>query len=125
MPGTAWLRRVWTRPGDGQLVAMESRRRMSPAGLRRLLGVRDQLCRTPWCGAPVRHIDHVVPVAEGGRTSAANGQGLCEACNYAKEAPGWRARPGPDGAGDEVTVETPTGHRYTSRPPPLPGRAAA
>ncbi len=125
VPGTAWLRRVWTRPGDGQLVAMESRRRTFPAGLRRLLGVRDQLCRTPWCGAPVRHIDHVVPVAEGGRTSAANGQGLCEACNYAKEAPGWRARPGPDGAGDEVTVETPTGHRYTSRPPPLPGRAAA
>ena len=35
------------------------------------------------------------PAEAGGPTSAANGQGLCEACNYTKQAPGWRARPGP------------------------------
>ncbi len=72
----------------------------------------------------MRHADHVVRAAAGGPTSAANGQGLCEACNYAREAPGWRALPGPDpelGAGQEVEVTTPTGHRYRSRPPPLPG----
>ena len=28
-------------------------------------------------------------------TSRANGQGLCEACNHAKQAPGWRAGPAP------------------------------
>src|SRR3712207_8775763 len=48
-----------------------------------------------------------------------NGQGLCEAHNIAKEAPGWRARPGPGPAGhrDIHTIETitPTGHVYTSR----------
>lgn len=119
-----YLRRLFTRPGDGALVAMESRRRPFPEPLRRLLVVRDQVCRTSWCSAPVRHADHVVRAAAGGPTSAANGQGLCEACNYAREAPGWRALPGPDpelGAGQEVEVTTPTGHRYRSRPPPLPG----
>jgi hypothetical protein len=119
---TVWLRRVYARPADGTLVAMDSQRRRFPKGLRRLLQVRDRTCRTPWCGAPIRHTDHVIPVAEGGTTSAANGQGLCEACNYTKQAPGWTATPAPGaaGAGDEVEITTPTGHTYTSRPPPLP-----
>ena len=123
---TVWLRRVYTRPADGTLVAMDSTRRRFPTGLRRLLAVRDRTCRTPWCGAPIRHTDHVVPVEDGGRTSAANGQGLCEACNYTKQAPSWRATPapGPAGAGDWVEITTPTGHRYTSRPPALPGARA-
>ncbi len=60
-----WLRRVYTRPADGTLVAMDSKRRRFPTGLRRLLAVRDRTCRTPWCGAPIRHTDHVVPVAPG------------------------------------------------------------
>ncbi len=115
-----WLRRVYARPADGTLVAMDSRRRRFPKGLRRLIQVRDRTCRTPWCGAPIRHTDHVVPVAEGGKTSADNGQGLCEACNYTKQAPGWRSRPGPGGAGDRVEITTPTGHTYPSHPPPLP-----
>ena len=116
-----WLRRIYARPADGSLVAMESKRRTFPTGLRRALQVRDRTCRTPWCGAPIRHADHVIPVSEGGKTSPANGQGLCEACNYTKQAPGWAARPGPAGAGDRVEITTPTGHTYTSRPPPLPG----
>ena len=71
--------------------------RTFPAGLAKFLVLRDQTCRTPWCDAPVRHRDHVVPVEEGGATSAGNGQGLCEACNHAKQAHGWLARPGPPG----------------------------
>ena len=118
-----WLRRVYTRPTDGSLVAMDSKRRRFPKGLRRALQVRDRTCRTPWCGAPIRHTDHVIPVADGGKTSAANGQGLCEACNYTKQAPGWTSTPAPrpGGAGDRVEITTPTGHSYTSHPPPLPG----
>lgn len=116
-----WLRRLYVSPDTGELVAMESRRRIFPRRLRRLLVVRDHVCRTPWCGAPIRHIDHVVPAAAGGPTSAENGQGLCEACNLARQAPGMLARPGPRGSGDFVTTRTPTGHEYTSRPPPLPG----
>jgi len=119
-----FLRRLFTRPSDGSLLAMESRRRLFPESLRRLLVIRDQVCRTPWCDAPVRHADHVVAATEGGATSAANGQGLCEACNYAKQAPGWRARPSPGGAGELVVTTTPTGHSYTTRPPDLPGAHA-
>ncbi|MCB0911795.1 MAG: DUF222 domain-containing protein [Propionibacteriaceae bacterium] len=114
----AWLRRLYVHPRTGQLVAMESKQRCFPDGLRAFLTARDQYCRTPWCGAPVRHADHVIPAAQGGETSAANGQGLCEACNQTKEAPGWQAVPEPDGT---VVTTTPTGHSYRSTSPPVPG----
>jgi 5-methylcytosine-specific restriction endonuclease McrA len=112
-----WIRRLYTHPRTGDLVAMDSRRRLFTAGQRRFLRLRDQVCRTPWCEAPIRHFDHVVPAAEGGPTSTSNGQGTCEGCNHAKQAPGWRARPGPGGV---IKLTTPTGHEYQSRPPELP-----
>jgi hypothetical protein len=111
-----WLRRLYTSPGSGALVAMDSQRRCFDGQLRRFLITADQRCRTPWCGAPIRHLDHAVRVASGGKTTAANSQGLCEACNYAKEAPGWRTIPQPDRV---VVTMTPTGHYYRSRPPPV------
>ncbi len=118
-----WLRRLYAHPHSGQLVAMESRRRTFDGALAEFLVARDQLCRTPYCDAPVRHGDHVVPRELGGDTAEQNGQGLCEACNYAKTAPGWWARPGPSGAGDIVETVTPTGHVYRSRAPDPPGSA--
>ena len=81
-----WVRRLFTHPDDGTLVAMDSERRLFDGGLRRFLVARDGTCRTPWCDAPVRHIDHVVDHASGGPTSAENGQGLCVRCNHAKQA---------------------------------------
>jgi hypothetical protein len=118
---SVWLRRLYTRPTADSVVSMDSRRRVFSGQLRRFIVVRDQVCRTPWCGAPIRHVDHPHRVADGGRTSADNAQGLCEACNLAKEAPGWRAW-STDGA---VTTRLPTGHTVVSRPPSLgpPGRA--
>jgi hypothetical protein len=109
-----WLRRLYASP-DGRLVAMDSRARLFPRLLAKFLVFRDQLCRTPWCGAPIRHLDHAVDHDQGGATSAANGQGLCEACNHTKQAPNWRAGPSDDGA---IATTTPTGHSYLSRPPP-------
>ena len=102
---------------------MDSRARQFPDALRHFLVTRDQTCRTPWCDAPVRHADHAVDHADGGATDAGNGQGLCEACNYAKTAPGWRASPSPAAVPGEheVITTTPTGHTYASRPPPQPG----
>jgi hypothetical protein len=115
------LRRLLTEPTTGQLVAMESRSRHFPLGLRRFLRLRDLTCRTPWCDAPVRHSDHVVADADGGATSAANGEGLCEACNYTKEVSGWSAREGPTSRPGDHVVEIipPTGHVYRSRAPSL------
>ncbi|MCW3157081.1 HNH endonuclease [Micropruina sonneratiae] len=120
--GQGWLRRLYARPGTGELVAMESRARRFPKGMRQFLAVRDAVCRTPWCGAPIRHADHVRPVRDGGTTSIANGQGLCERCNQVKESPGWYARRGPD---QVIGLRTPTGHRFVSRPPPLPYEAGS
>ncbi|MDQ4051959.1 MAG: HNH endonuclease, partial [Actinomycetota bacterium] len=92
--------------------------RYFPARLAELIRLRDQRCRTPWCDAPVRHTDHAEAANEGGPTNAANGQGLCEACNHAKQAPGWTARPRP-GPRHTIKTTTPTGHTYTSTAPPL------
>ena len=119
---SAWLRRLYTTPTTGSLMAMDSRAQRFPAGLHHWIQVRDRGCRTPWCDAPTRHDDHVVRRADGGPTSATNGQGLCEACNYAKDAVGWRARPR-SGPRHTVRITTPTGHTYDSTAPPLPGAA--
>lgn len=118
----AWVRRVYADAG-GNLVAMDSRARSFPRGLAALLRVRDQgLCRTPWCDAPVAHLDHVTPVAEGGETSAANGQGLCAGCNYTKQAAGWTQEVVSRGGRPRHTVTTtaPTGHTYAATAPAAP-----
>ena len=120
-----WLRRLYTAPGTGDLVAADSRARLFPAGMRRFIQARDDTCRTPYCDAPIRHIDHIIPWHDGGTTSLANGAGLCEACNHTKELPGWTAqtrtattRPG---TRHVLDIRTPTGHTYQSTAPPLPG----
>jgi hypothetical protein len=94
--------------------------------LRRFIRLRDQTCRTPWCDAPIRRLDHAMAARDDGATTTANGQGLCEACNYAKEAPGWRARTVRAGPRHTVRTTTPTGHSYDSTAPPLlPARVRA
>lgn len=116
-----WIRRLYTAPTTGQLVAMDARSRRAPAGLAAFIDARDQTCRTPWCEAPVRHRDHIRGVQEGGATSAQNLQGLCERCNYTKEAPGWWARALSTWDSHQTELSTPTGHRYRSRAPVQPG----
>lgn len=110
------IRRLFTHPTTGRLQAMEARTRLFRGNLARFIRLRDRTCRTPWCEAPIRHIDHAQDHAAQGPTSAGNGQGLCEACNQAKNAIGWLARPGPAG-----TIETtmPTGIAYRTAPPVL------
>ncbi len=122
--GRAVVRRLYAAPLSGQLVAMDSRTMQFRGGLADLIRLRDEdICRNPWCDAPVRPVDHARSLAEGGETDLVNGQGLCEACNIAKEALGWTARPRP-GPGDHVVeTVTPTGHRYTSRAPDVRGDA--
>ncbi|WP_420113371.1 DUF222 domain-containing protein [Pseudactinotalea sp.] len=120
-----WVRRLYRSPASEELVAIDSRHRRFPPGLQRLIRFRDQHCRTPWCRAPIRHIDHAERAADDGATDLRSGQGKCEACNYAKEAPGWSER-ADDLRPDEhrITITTPTGHTYTTVPPPPPGANA-
>lgn len=117
----ATLRRLYRHPESGQLVAMESQARIFPKGLAAFIDIRDQTCRTPYCNAPIRHHDHAEPRHRGGPTSARNGLGACEACNYAKEAPGWTVTTGDDGGIHRAEFRTPTGATYRSTAPPLPG----
>ncbi|MGD9620086.1 MAG: DUF222 domain-containing protein [Mycolicibacterium sp.] len=117
----ASLRRLYRHPQSGRLVAMESRSRTFPKGLATLLRRRDQTCRTPHCDAPIRHHDHAIPESRGGPTSALNGLGMCEACNYTKEAPGWIVRTSDADGGHTAEFRTPTGAVYRSIAPSLPG----
>lgn len=115
--GKAALRRLYTAPTTGRLVAMDSQARAFPAGLAELIALRDQDCAIPFCGAPVRHTDHSVAHRLGGATSFANGQGMCERHNHVKELPGWRTT---RLSTHSVSVTTPSGHRYdATAPPPL------
>ncbi|WP_237571360.1 HNH endonuclease [Mycolicibacterium lacusdiani] len=118
----ATLRRLYRHPKTGTLVTMESRARRFPKALTAFIALRDDTCRTPYCNAPIRHTDHAQPNARGGPTSALNGNGMCEACNYAKEAPGWRVRTSKRFGCHTTEVITPTGTTYTGKAPPLPGR---
>lgn len=118
----ATLRRLYATPASGALVAMESRSRIFPKGLAEFIGLRDQRCRTPYCDAPVRHRDHATPHRRGGKTSAANGMGSCERCNYTKEAAGWTVATGvAENGRHTATFTTPTGARHHSTAPPAPG----
>jgi hypothetical protein len=118
----ASLRRLYATPTTSQLVALDSASRTFPKSLATFIDLRDQNCRTPFCDAPIRHHDHATRRAAGGPTSATNGQGLCEQCNYTKEAPGWRTRPitGPPGNPHTIETTTPTGHTVRSIAPRAP-----
>lgn len=119
----ATLRRLFTAPAHRSLVAMESSSRTFDGLLAEFLAIRDGgICRTPGCNAAIRHTDHVTRAADGGRTTADNGQGLCERCNYVKESPGWTAWVAEPGHRERHEVHGVTEHlritRSTSPPPP-------
>jgi hypothetical protein len=109
------INRLFTSPEDGQLVGMEARGREFTGRLRQMLVFRDDRCRTPWCDAPIRHADHAEAYADGGQTTWENGSGLCAACNYAKEHPGWLHEATADG----LKVTTPSGRTYEVTTPAL------
>lgn len=117
----ATLRRLYGHPESGALVAMESRSRLFPKGLAQFIGLRDQTCRTPYCDAPIRHHDHAQPHAGGGPTSALNGLGECERCNYVKESSGWQVHTFDENGVHTAEFVTPTGAVYRSTAPPPPG----
>ena len=120
----AALRRLYQHPRSGALVAMESRARLFPKGLKRFIDLRDDTCRTPYCDAPIRHHDHATPHHRDGPTAAVNGLGKCAFCNYAKEAPGWTVTAVDENGRHTAEYVTPTGARHQSTAPPLPGERA-
>lgn len=111
-----WVRRLYTDPTSGDLAGTDARRRDFPITARMFLTARDQLCRTPYCGSPIRHADHALATSKGGITDLRNGNGRCARCNLVKDTTGW-ATLVRDGT---ITTTTPTGHQHSSRPPRPP-----
>ncbi|MDN5900930.1 MAG: HNH endonuclease [Brachybacterium sp.] len=113
----AVMRRLYTHPLTGELVAVESRARAFPAALAKFIRWRDLVCRAPYCDAPIRQTDHIRPHASGGATCVDNGQGLCAFCN-AKEQQARSVHRVGDTAVDGHVVEwiSRAGTRRTTRP---------
>jgi hypothetical protein len=111
-----FVRRLYTDPTTGDLAATDARRRDFPHVARVFLTCRDQICRTPWCSAPIRHADHALAASKGGDTDVTNGNGRCERCNLTKDLDGWSTNV----RDSLITTTTPTGHHYAGRPPEPP-----
>ena len=120
--GRRWWRRLFTTPapdGGVMIVGGDPTRRRFDGWLAKLITLRDQTCREPYCAAPVRHLDHVTPYRDGGLTSYSNGRGVCERHNYTREMPGWQLELLANRPHTTITI-TPTGHSYHSRAPNPP-----
>jgi hypothetical protein len=121
--GRRWWRRLFSAPHGG-VVGGDPARRCFDGTLAALVGYRDAgRCREPFCDAPARQVDHIVPHRAGGPTTFTNGRAVCVRSNQVREMPGWAVRLVHDGSGDRphtVVTTTPTGHTYTSRAGPAP-----
>lgn len=116
------LIRLYTAPGDKELVAMDSKARIFPEKLRRFVKIRDRHCRTPFCDGKITEIDHVLQHHLGGPTDVDNADGRCSSCNKAKESPGWIeivALKGPH----TMRVNPGSSMTYRSTAPPATGYA--
>ncbi|MGN7210165.1 DUF222 domain-containing protein [Brachybacterium paraconglomeratum] len=108
------IRNLYADLDDGQLVGVEARSRAFPASLRRFLTLAHQTCRAPFCNAPIRQMDHIVPWSQGGATSLDNGNGTCGGDNQ-KEESGESVRVIHDEDGTRRTVEWTTRYGQKSR----------
>ena len=92
---TIWLRRLYTAPGTGDLTAMDSRARLFPPGLRRVITARDDTCRTPYCDAPIRHFDHIIPWHHNGTTTRNKAPDSAKPATTPKNSPAGKPNPDP------------------------------
>jgi hypothetical protein len=111
----ASIRRLFSDPVDGTLVARDPRRRRFDRPTSAHIRTRDRTCRQPGCDLTIRDDDHIQDHQFGGPTTADNGQGLCARSHTLKHQPGWSVT----SQGKTTIWRTPTGHEYRSDPPPL------
>ena len=107
----------------GPIVGGDPSRRYFDGWLAKLIRLRDQTCRDPFCDAPIRHIDHITRHSDGGPTTFTNGRGVCARGNLIREMPGWQIKPTDctnHGQPHKIIITTPTGHHYLSRAPDPP-----
>ena len=96
---SAGLTVVATLP-DGEIAGVGASTRAWPARMERAIRARDRHCQVPGCTATRwTHVHHVVPVADGGPTSVANGSLVCGGCHRRLHEGGLRL--------ERVAAETP------------------
>lgn len=114
------IQRIFTSPGNQDLIAMDSKARFFPPGLKDFIKIRDVHCRTPYCDGIPTQTDHVFQHHLGGPTNVANASLRCSFCNLAKEQPGWvevvtHEQP------HSMRINTGDGATYQSLVPPATG----
>jgi 5-methylcytosine-specific restriction endonuclease McrA len=88
---------VLTTTGD-DVTAVSSPRRVIPMKLRRALEARYPTCGVMSCANDQSlEIDHIVPIAEGGRTEITNAWRICSHHHHLKTYFGWRVVDTPEG----------------------------
>jgi hypothetical protein len=88
---------VLTKTGD-DVTAVSSLRRVIPMKLRRALEARDPTCGVKGCANDqFLEIDHIIPLAEGGRTELTNTWRICSHHHLLKTYFGWRVIDTPEG----------------------------
>ncbi|MEU6645195.1 DUF222 domain-containing protein [Saccharomonospora sp. NPDC046836] len=117
-PSSTW-RRIVTDPLTGAPIDVGRRRYRPPAVTDEFVRVRDRECRFPWCHRPAHFgdNDHHTPWQHDGSTEPSNLVNYCRRHHLLKDRPGWTYRLHP--TTEAVTVTTPSGATYTSRPEPL------
>lgn len=113
-PNCTW-RRLLTDPATGQLLEVGRTRYRPPAPLEDFVRARDRRCRVPGCRRPVQRcdVDHNHDWALGGPTAERLLCCLCRRHHRLKDRPGWAF----DLRDGELTITTPAGRTYRSRPP--------
>ena len=107
----ATLRRLYRHPSSGALVAMESRARLFPKALAQFIAFRDDLCRTPYCDAPIRHTTTRPPTLRADRPASSTVSAAAKPATTPK-----RLRAGGSPPSANGTARTPP----ESSPPPAP-----
>jgi hypothetical protein len=84
----AWVQRV-VFDGPSRVIDVGERRRFFTGATRTAVQLRDQKCFHDDCEAPAEscQVDHVVPWAEGGPTTQANGRAACAFHNRERQRP--------------------------------------
>jgi hypothetical protein len=98
---TASWTRVVTDPVDDTVLAIDSKDRFIPSGLKKLIHVRTPSCAGDDCGLPAHRadLDHITRVEHDGRTRHTNLQPLCRPSHRLKDEGGhWKVTAGDDGS---------------------------
>lgn len=117
-PSSVW-RRIVTDPLTGTPVEVGRKRYRPPKVTDEFVRVRDRECRFPGCYRPSQFgdLDHATEWNRGGDTNAANLIGYCRRHHRLRQSPGWLYRL--NRKTQHLTVQTPSGARFSGRPEPL------